>query len=163
MRSRQIPQKFRVWVLYEVFQNSQKFRVGIRMLYPYAYPHQSILQGHTRTPGILPRAYRTYRSSGYGYEYRTELTELPIRVNYPGFGSVRSLLLQNTTFSRKRVRGTYGYCLEVLQNSQKFRVGIRMLYPCPYPLPASFPRRAYPYPGYCATGVQNSQQCWIRL
>ena len=30
----------------------------------------------TRTPGIVARAYRSYGSSGYGYECRTELTEL---------------------------------------------------------------------------------------
>ena len=48
----------------EVLQNPQTFRVGIRMLYAYPYPHPGILKGHTRTPGIVPRAYRTYRSSG---------------------------------------------------------------------------------------------------
>ena len=36
----------------EVFQNSQKFRVGIR--------------SRTRTPGIVPRVYRTYTSSRMG-------------------------------------------------------------------------------------------------
>ena len=45
-----------------------------------------------RTPGIVARSYRSYRSSGYGYECRTELTEV--------------------------------LCtgMDVLQNSQKFRV-----------------------------------------
>ena len=62
--------------------------------------------------------------SGYGYGSLTELTEVP------------------------------GTGMEVLQNSQKFRVGTRMLYPYPYPHPGIF-TRAYPYPGYCATGVQN--------
>ena len=32
-------------------------------------------QGRTRYQGILPRAYRTYQSVGYGYECRTELTK----------------------------------------------------------------------------------------
>ena len=44
--------------------------------------------------------------------------------------------------------------MEVLHNSQKFRVGTPMLYPYPYQYPDNF-TRAYPYPGYCATGVQN--------
>ena len=29
------------------------------------------------TPGIVARAYRTYRNFGYGNECRTELTEVP--------------------------------------------------------------------------------------
>ena len=41
-----------------------------------------------------------------------------------------------------------GYGMEVFQSSQKFQVGIRML--CPYP-------------GYCATGVQNFQKFRARL
>ena len=53
-------------------QNLQKFRAGIKWLC-------------TRTPGIVARSYRSYRSSGYGYECRTNLTEVPgtgnIRVN----------------------------------------------------------------------------------
>ena len=46
-------------------QNSQKFRAGMKMLYPY--------------PGYL-RHERTELtgSSGYGYECRTELTEVPV-------------------------------------------------------------------------------------
>ena len=46
----------------------------------------------TQVPGIVARAYRTYRSSGYGYECPTELTEVP------------------------------GTGMRVLENSQKFRV-----------------------------------------
>ena len=63
--------------------------------------------------GIVAQAYRTHRRSRYGYERHTEHTEVP------GTGT------------------------EVLQNSQKFRVGMEML---------------YPYPGYCGTGVQNLQK-----
>ena len=44
--------------------------------------------------------------------------------------------------------------MEVLENSQKYRVGMRMLYPYRYPHPIIF-TRAYPYPGYCATGILN--------
>ena len=51
---------------------------------------------------------RTYRSSGYGYESLTEITEVPRR-----FTNV-----------------------------------------VPVPQPGIF-TRAYTYPGYCATGVQN--------
>ena len=53
--------------------------------------------------------------------------------------------------------------MEVLQkNSHKFRVGTRMLYPYPYPHPDIF-ARAYPYPGYCATGVQNLHKFRVRV
>ena len=53
--------------------------------------------------------------------------------------------------------------MEVLQkNSHKFRVGTRMLYPYPYPHPDIF-TRAYPYPGYCATGVQNLHKFRVRV
>ena len=44
--------------------------------------------------------------------------------------------------------------MKVLQNSPTFRVGTRKLYFYPYPHPGIL-TRAYPYPGYCATGVQN--------
>ena len=48
-------------------QNSQKFRAGIKMLYPYPRVFMAL-------------AYRTYRSSGYGYGCPTELTEVLCRV-----------------------------------------------------------------------------------
>ena len=63
----------RVWMCYRTYissgycgtgvQNSQKFRAGTKMLYPY--------------PGLSHGAYRANRSSGYGYECPTELTEVP--------------------------------------------------------------------------------------
>ena len=57
-------------------------------------------------------AYRNHRSSGYGYESLTELPELP------------------------------GIVGTDVQNLQKLRAGIKML---------------YPYPGYCGTVVQILQ------
>ena len=54
----------------KVLQNFQKFRV--------------LWHGRTElpaVPGIVARAYRTYRSSGYGYECPTELTEVPGKGN----------------------------------------------------------------------------------
>ena len=39
-----------------------------------------------------------------------------------------------------------GTGIEVLQNSQKFRVDTRMWHPYPYPHPGMF-TRVYPYPG----------------
>ena len=52
------------------------------MLHPYPYLHPGISKGYTRTPGIVPQAYRSYKSSGYGYECRTstEPSEVPVRV-----------------------------------------------------------------------------------
>ena len=49
-----------------VLQNSKKFRVRV----------ESVLEV-TEAPGIVARAHRTYTSSGYGHECRTELTEVP--------------------------------------------------------------------------------------
>ena len=63
-------------------------------------------------------------------------------------------VLQN--LQKFRVRGG----MDRSQNSQKFRVGTRML---PVPVPASgYFHKAYPYPGY-ATGVQNLQKFQARL
>ena len=55
-----------------------------------------------------------------------------------------------------------GYGMEVLQNSQKFQVVMRMLYQNPYPHPFFF-QMAYPFPGYCAAGVQNSQKSRVQV
>ena len=55
-----------------------------------------------------------------------------------------------------------GTSMEALRNPQKFRVGTRMLYPYPYPHPGIF-TGAYPYPGYCATSVQNLQKFRVRV
>ena len=114
---------------------------------------------------------------------RTELTEVPgkgmnvvenlqkFRVRYPRYGSLRTL--QNTTFSLTEFpdTGMYrrytelteapGTGMEVLQNLQNLRVGMRMLHPYPY-LHSGMMARAYPYPGYCATGVQKAQNFRVR-
>ena len=61
----------------EVLQDSQKFRVGIRMLYPYPHPHLGVFQGHTRTPGIVPRAYRYFiQAPGTGMNVVQNLQKL---------------------------------------------------------------------------------------
>ena len=63
----------------EVFQNSQEFPVGIRIV-PLPVPSpEYLLNENARSPGIWPPAY-TEVNSGYGYESFTELTELPVRV-----------------------------------------------------------------------------------
>ena len=97
----------------EVLQNSQKFRV------------------------FVARAYRTHRSSGQVqkmlYPYRgycgtgrTELTQVP---------DTGMNVIQNSKKFRVRVREYYrthrssGYCGTGVQNSQKSRAGIKMLYP----------------------------------
>ena len=60
----------------KVLQNSQKLRV----LWHGRTELTEVPGGYkkccTRTPGIVARAYRSYRSSGYGYVCRTELTEV---------------------------------------------------------------------------------------
>ena len=103
-----------------VIQKSQKFRVRAwgpyRTYRSFGYGYESVAE-LTGVPGIVARAseltevpgryknvvpvprvlvaraYRAYRSSGYGYECRTELTEVP------------------------------GTGMNVLQNLQKFVVG----------------------------------------
>ena len=66
----------------DVLQNSQKFRVGTRMLYPYPYP--GIFTRAYPYPGYCATGVQTYRSSGYGYECCTELTEVPGTGNTTG-------------------------------------------------------------------------------
>ena len=151
--------RVRVWKYY--LQNSQKFRGGTRILYPYPYPHPGIFTRAYPYPGycamgvqnlqkfrvrVIPRVwfckyptvypaehnFFTCKSSGHGYGSLTELAEVP----FTG--------------------------MEVLQNSHKFSVGIRMLYPHPYPYPCIL-KRAYPYPGYCGTGEQNLHKFRVRV
>ena len=60
-----------------MLQNSQKFRVlwhGRAELTEVPGRYQNAVP----VPQVfVARAYRAYRSSGYGYECRTELTEVP--------------------------------------------------------------------------------------
>ena len=71
----------------------QKFRAGIKMLYPYP---GYLWHGRTElaeVPGMGMNVVRTYRSSGYGCGSVTELTEVPgivARANrtHPSFGQV---------------------------------------------------------------------------
>ena len=98
-------------------QNSQKFRASTKNAVP--------------VPRVLwHEAYRTHRTSGYGYD-PTELTEVP---------GTSMKVLQN--FQKLRVCGTG------VQNLQKIRAGIKML---------------YPYPGYSGTVAQILQKFWVRV
>ena len=71
-------------------------------------------QRYSRTSGIVPQSYRSHRSSGQGYWDLTQLTEFQVRL-------------------RKcyRTHRSSGYCGTGVQNSQKLRAGIKMLYPYP--------------------------------
>ena len=77
----------------KVLQQFQKFRI----LWHRRTELTEVPRGYktccTRTPDIVAQAYRTSTGSGYGYECRTELTEVP------------------------------GTGMNVLQNLQKFCVG----------------------------------------
>ena len=82
--------RVRVWTSYRTHRCSRHWYGSLTelaqvpgrytMLYPYPYPYPGIFTRATCTPGIVPRAYRTYRNSRCGYVYRTELTEHPVRV-----------------------------------------------------------------------------------
>ena len=83
--------------------------------------------------------------SGYGFESLGALTEVP--------GTGIEILRRST-----------GYCGTGVHNSQKFRAGIKKLYPCPgyYGTGVQNSQKCradekllYPYPGFCGTGVQN--------
>ena len=70
----------------EVLQNSQKspgrYTNAVPVPAPAAAP-ANFLQGRIRTPGIVPRSYRTRRSSGYTYKCSyivRNLRELRVRV-----------------------------------------------------------------------------------
>ena len=84
----------------DVLQNSHRFRVLWHGRTELTQVPGGYKKCCTRTPGIVAQ-YRTHRSSGYGYECPTELTEVP------------------------------GTGMTVLQNFKKFRAGMKMLYPYP--------------------------------
>ena len=111
---------------------------------------------YKEVPVIVARAQRPHRSSGWvqkmlyphpGYcgTGRTELTDVP---------GMSMNAIQNSQKFRVRVWKSYrtsrrsGYFGTGVQNLQKFREGIKML---------------YPYPGYCGTGVQILQKFLVRV
>ena len=69
----QSSKKFRV-------RNPPKFRVGIRILYPYPGYCGTGVQKIRKFRVRVWMSYVTHRSSGYGYECRAEHTEVPARV-----------------------------------------------------------------------------------
>ena len=130
----------------EVLQNSQKFRV----LWHRVVQNSQKFQAGTKNAVPVPRvlwhgAYRTHRSSGYGYECPTELTEVP------------------------------GTGMKVLQNFQKFRVlwhGRTELTEVPgrYKNAVPVPRVLWhgrtdltEVPGTGMNVVQNSQKFFVRV
>ena len=68
--------------------NSQKFRAGIKLRYPYPGCLWHGLTELTEVPGTGMNVVQNYRSSGYRYDCPTELSEvlcrLVPRVNTPG-------------------------------------------------------------------------------
>ena len=115
--------------------------------------------------------------SGYGHESLTELAEVPGTGNTPGMvlyvpyrtqtfsitevQSAGMEVLRNSQKFRVRVWKSYrtevqSEGMEVLQNSQQFRVGTRTLYLYPYPHPGIF-TRPYPYPGHLPTGADLTE------
>ena len=140
-------QKFRVrvWKCYRWYrsseycgagvQNSQKFRAGTTSAVP--------------VPWVLWHGtHMTNRSSGYGYEGPTELTEVP------GTGIK---VLHRTSRSS-------GYCGTGVQNLQKFRAGIKMLYPYPgYLWYERTELTEVPGTGIFCSVVQNLQKLRVRV
>ena len=121
----------------------------------FGYGYGSVTE-FTEVPSIVAWAYRTHRRSGRVQKImcpypgncgtgRTELTEVP------GTGMN---VLQNSQKFRVRVRKSFrtskssGYRGTGVHNLLKFRAGIEML---------------YPYPGYCGTVVQILQKLRIRV
>ena len=125
-----------------VLQNFHKFRVRVWKCYrtstSLGYGHGSVTE-LTRVPGIVARAYRTHRSSGrvqkvlYPYPGHcgtgcTNVPEVP--------GTVMNVLQNSQNFRVRawkcyRTHKSSGYCCTGVQNVQKFRAGIHMLYPYP--------------------------------
>ena len=117
-----------------------------------------------RVCGFRVRVWESYRTSGsfgYGYGSVTELTEVTGNVarshrthrEVPGgYKKCRTrtpgIVARDVQNSRKlrvrvwkscRTSRSSGYCGTGVQNLQKFRAGVKMV---------------YPYPGYCSTVVQ---------
>ena len=75
----------------------------------------------TRTPIIMARVYRIHRSSGCGYEYPTELTD----VSGTGMKVLQNFQKFRVLWhGRKELTEVPGTGMNVLQNLQKFRVRI---------------------------------------
>ena len=81
-----------------------------------AYPTEHNLY----LPGIVPRAYRAYERSGYGYGSLAQLTEVP-----GGYTNVVPVPAPAPGYFHKGIPYP-GYCVTGVQNFQKFRVRVRM-------------------------------------
>ena len=131
-------------------------------------------QGRTRYQGILPRAYRTYQSVGYGYghrakptkqsvgyrhEFRTEITKV---FGY-GYGCRTELTKVSDTgmdYIPSLPRGGVGV---VRMFHQAYQRG-RQWYGCLYPYPTSgISTGSYPVPGYFPAKVPNLPKFWVRV
>ena len=122
---------------------------------PGRYPNVAPLS--VTPPWYFPKAYPTP-----GIECRTELTGVRGTCNTPGMVLHAAYRAQHCNlYFGGNGSGSLAESTEIpgnviVQNSQEFRVGIRMWYPYPYQHRDSL-LSAYPYSGYCATGVQNYQ------
>ena len=119
----------RVWKRYRTHRSSGYCRAGVQNSHKF--------RTGTKNAVPVPRvswhmAYRTHRSSVYGYECPTKLTEVP---------DTGMKVLKN--LQKFRV-----LCLSRTYLLQKFRAGIK---------------RLYPYPGYCVTVVQILQKFRVRV
>ena len=123
----------------------------------------------TEVPGIVGRAYITYRSSG-----RVQKVCTRTRVLWHGRTSLAEVpgtgmnVIQNFQKFRIRVRKSYRtsrssrYCGTGVQNLQKFRAGWKMLYP--------YPRYSWHWrteltevPGTGINALQNLQKFRVRV
>ena len=111
----------------EVLQNSQNFRVGIRMLYPYLYPHLVIFKRDTRIPGIVPRAYRTCRSSGM--HVVQNLQNFRVRV-IPRVW-LRAYPTEHNLFTYRSARYGYGSRAELTEVPGRYRNVVTAPVPAP--------------------------------
>ena len=91
----------------EVLQNSQKFRVRRGNLTELTEVPGTVrvYECCTRTPGIVARAYRTYRSFGYGYERLTKLTEVPGAYGYGCCAELAEVPVTGHTRVNTRLKG----------------------------------------------------------
>ena len=101
--------RVRVWKCFRTSRSSGYCGTGIQNFPKF----RSGTKHAVPVPRVLwPKTYRTSRSFRYEYECRTELSEVS------GTGM-------------KKTSRTSGYCGTGVQNFQKFRAGINMLYPYP--------------------------------
>ena len=150
--------RVQVWMLYEAYQSVGYGTAACTHTRTRTRP-LVFQQGRARCQSILPRAYPTYQTVGYGYGCRTKFTK--------GSGTGRGVyqdyqrVVYGYRCGTKLTKGS-GTGMDVLPSLPKGRVWYGCLYPYPYSTPV-ISTEPYPVPGYFPAGVPNLPENRVRV